>query len=77
MSVTFRRGAKLCLSAFGLALAVESTLAAYAGGGEKNCNDFGECSRAVDGSAELLKWCETSTATIASNYKRKGSFFFV
>lgn len=75
MSVIFRRGAILCLSAFGLALAVEGALGASAEVVEKNyCNDSGECSRAVDGAAEILKWCEASSATIAWNYKRKGAY---
>lgn len=50
-------------------------LVAFAGVNEKDyCNNFGECSRAVDGAAELLEWCETSSAMIAWNYKRKGAF---
>jgi len=75
MSVIFKRGAKFCLSAFALALAVEGTLVASAGVDEKDyCNDSGECVRAIGGAAELLEWCETSSATIAWSHKRKGAF---
>lgn len=76
MSVILRRG-KLFLATFGLALAVEGALAAFPGGGggkKENCNISGECSKVVGGSAELLKWCETSKATIAWSYKRRGAF---
>lgn len=66
MSVIFRRGAKFCLSAVGLAFAVAGALGASAEVVEKKyCNDSGECSRAVDAAAEILRWCEASSATIA------------
>ena len=75
MSVIFKKWAKFCLPAFGLVLAVEGSLVASAGESEINhCNEFGECYRAVGGSAEILKWCETTSATIAWNHKRKGAF---
>lgn len=76
MSLIFR-GGKLFLSIFGLVLALTSALAASLGGrgsNKGNCNISGECSMVVDGSAEILKWCETSKATIAWSYKRKGAF---
>lgn len=75
MCVIFKKWAKFCLSAFGWALAVGGSLVASAGESEKNnCNEFGECYRAVGGSAEILKWCETASATIAWNHRRKGAF---
>lgn len=55
MFVIFKKWAKFCLSAFGLVFAVEGSLVASAGESERNnCNDFGECYRAVGESAEIL-----------------------